>query len=587
MLVLLPNLILAQSASTWMRWEATLTASQSYTNPYADVTVTVAYTGPAGQTFSSSGFWDGGSTWKVRCAFPAPGNWSWRTSCSNTNDSGLHSRSGQVSVTQYSGNNPLYSKGFLKVRAPNRYLTYDDDSPFFWVADTPWIGPFRGSDTDWRNYVDQKRDQKFTVLQLALAPPWGGSNDYAGNLPFHGAGIAKANPAFWQAYESKVEYANAQGLVVCIVGMDSPTTDKPMPPVNDAKRFARMLAARLYGNHVVFSPSFDDDSTTTAQADAIGNELNEATTRHLITQHPGTDWPTIQAWHGKPYADFTGVQSGAGWSAGDINTPAAISVVADNAINWVNNIYNTAPTNRPLINMEARYDDAYISIYLPRIPVSCGYWSILSGAAGFTYGCNGVWSWGEASLDQWSLATATNRPTAKWMRYLTEFFTARDWWTLIPARSLILNQSSISIIKMALAKSASGDLAIAYLPDNPAIQINMSVFPSHMKATWFNCEAGTYTAGPADVANSGTKTFNRPSPGQWDLVLEPVIGSVGIKLGPDGEVVVSWNGRPGLQLQCVSNLNEGTWQNVPDTDGQSTALLPAGAASAFFRLGQL
>jgi hypothetical protein len=79
--------------------------------------------------------------------------------------------------------------------------------------------------------------------------------------------------------------------------------------------------------------------------------------------------------------------------------------------------------------------------------------------------------------------------------------------------------------KMALAKSASGNLAVAYLPDNPNIQINMSVFPTHMKATWFHCDAGTYTAGPTDIANSGTKTISRPAPGQWASVLEPAIGS--------------------------------------------------------------
>ena len=584
-LVTMPGLHLAQTA-TWTRWEQALTGSQSYANPYSDVIVTVVYTGPAGQTFSTYGFWDGGNTWKIRCAFPSPGIWTWQTSCSNTGDSGLHSRTGQVTVTAYSGINPLYSKGFLKVVVPNRYLTYDDNSPFFWAADTPWIGPFRGTDAEWRSYVDQRRDQKFSVLQLALAPAWGGTNDAVGNTPFLGWGITKWNPAFWQGYESKVEYANNQGLIVCIVGVDSPTIDKPMPPVNDAKRFARLLAARLYGNHVVFSPSFDDDTTTTTQADAVGTELKATTTRHLITLHPGTDWPTIQAWHGKPYTDFTGVQSGAGWAAGDINTPAAIGIVADNAVNWVNNLYNISPTNRPLINMEARYDDVYISSYLPRIPISCGYWSILNGTAGFTYGCNGIWSWGDASLDPWSLATARSRPTAVWMRYLTEFFTARAWWTLRPASSLIGNQSSIGIIRMALAKSVSGDLAVAYLPDNPSIQINVGVFPAHMKATWFNCEAGTYTAGPADVINSGSRTFNRPAAGQWALVLEPTIGSAAIKPDGSSNVVVTWNGHLGLRLQSTINLCGSTWQDMPGTDSQSTALLPTDAAARFYRLIQ-
>ena len=81
-----------EKTAAWQRWEQTLTSSKEYGNPFKDVTVSVAYSGPDGTTFNSLAFWDGEKTFKIRCAFPRPGHWSWQTTCSDTADKGLHGR---------------------------------------------------------------------------------------------------------------------------------------------------------------------------------------------------------------------------------------------------------------------------------------------------------------------------------------------------------------------------------------------------------------------------------------------------------------------------------------------------------------
>ena len=93
---------------TWMRWEQTLASSKEYDNPFADVTVSVEYRGPDDAMFSGLGFWDGESTFKIRCMFPTKGLWTWRTSCSDPANTGLHNRAGTVEVVQYEGSNPLH-----------------------------------------------------------------------------------------------------------------------------------------------------------------------------------------------------------------------------------------------------------------------------------------------------------------------------------------------------------------------------------------------------------------------------------------------------------------------------------------------
>ncbi len=74
----------APGVHVWQRWEHALSSTRSYANPYAEVTLRVNYTGPDGRTLRAYGFWDGGSTFRIRCGFPSAGTWRWETECSDT-----------------------------------------------------------------------------------------------------------------------------------------------------------------------------------------------------------------------------------------------------------------------------------------------------------------------------------------------------------------------------------------------------------------------------------------------------------------------------------------------------------------------
>jgi len=48
---------------------------------------------------------DGGDAFKMRLMFPTAGVWTWKTMCSDTDNSGLHDRRGSVTVADYTGEN--------------------------------------------------------------------------------------------------------------------------------------------------------------------------------------------------------------------------------------------------------------------------------------------------------------------------------------------------------------------------------------------------------------------------------------------------------------------------------------------------
>ncbi len=511
---------------TWQRWEHALTSTRNYENPYADVTLRVSYIGPAGQTIRTYGFWDGGDAFRIRCAFPTAGAWQWETECSDAANSGLHGQRGTVNVSPYTGDGVLYRRGFLKVSDNKRYLTYGDGTPFLWMGDTAWNVPQRASDEEWDIYIRDRVDKHFTVIQIATAPAWagpGGVPDVRGERPFTDEMVSQWNPAHYQAFEQKIQRANEAGLVVMLVGLMEPVHRYP----ESAKGclFARNMVARLHGNFVIFSPSFD--STFMPLADEVGRATREATTAHLITQHPGTPsaekTPTFSMkYYDQPYLDIAGVQTG--------HNGGRLDRCAHHAIEWILHAYRHEP-HKPVINLEAMYDAQGEKNWRAVDARSLGWRTWMSGGMGYTYGAGdtdtkrpggsgAVWKWvtDPEKYDYWKKALQWE--SAFQMKYLYDFLAAIEWWRLEPAHELIRNQPDDVNRRTVLAKTATGDLAVAYLPDNEAIHIDVSAFPVPLQGRWFDPVRGSYTAITDHIDNKNTTRLSPPAAGDWVLLLQ-------------------------------------------------------------------
>ncbi len=90
-----------QTAFEWRRWEGRLTCMKQHAQPYEDLEVDVQFQGPQGQTFTVPAFWDGDGIFRFRAAFPAVGVWTWRSTCNDTAETGLHDQQGEVRVEEY------------------------------------------------------------------------------------------------------------------------------------------------------------------------------------------------------------------------------------------------------------------------------------------------------------------------------------------------------------------------------------------------------------------------------------------------------------------------------------------------------
>jgi hypothetical protein len=73
---------------------------------------------------------------------------------------------------------------------------------------------------------------------------------------------------------------------------------------------------------------------------------------------------------------------------------------------------------------------------------------------------------------------------------------------------------------MVLAKSAAGDLAVAYLPNNEAIEIDVSVFPASLRGRWFDPVSGHSISIDDRIENKGICRLIPPTEGDWVLLLQ-------------------------------------------------------------------
>jgi hypothetical protein len=544
------------TAAVWKCWERTLTVTPGGgVDPYRTLKLKVTFTKLGQPNLTTYVFWDGGTTYKLRTAFPTSGTWSWSVACeAGCTGTTFSPTSGTVSVATHSDTNPLYANGFLQVgifgSTPNRYLMHSNSTPLFWIGDTTWAGPLRSTAAEWTDYLNNRTSRKFSVVQIALPVDWMRTcglqpTDAAGRKPFNQISgctssttipnsCSQWNTPFWRNFEQKVQEANDRGFVVAIVGLmerviEGCSNGQAYPTIADSRIYARNVVARLAGNHVIFSPSFDrapgiDPDTCISSSTNIscrmrfvGEEIKSASPRHLVTNHWAGSLAvsSMQPFQDQVWLDFQMFQSGQAKSASNCNTDTQLQLITQRAREIPLTLWDYTPT-KPSVNGESIYDGVnggclgtlHYNAYRAR---QTGYLSLLSGATGYTYGVQGVTDWGTFGS---SYTTGMARPSNFQMEYLGNVFRGVSPHRLIPEPDRIQNQWMQDDKKMVVARDGDGTFLMAYLPDNPQIKIGFANLPNVPRnGRWFNPRLNTYTTatGIQDPFNSLLYTYNRPA----------------------------------------------------------------------------
>ena len=445
--------LVLQTAANVMA-EIPFTAQRPHADPFNELALDVTFTDPAGTVKKVPAFWAGTNVWKVRYASPLAGTHHFRSECSQPEDQGLHGVSGKVEVKPYTGNNPLYLRGPLKLSANRRSMEYNDGTPFFWLGDTWWMG--LSARLHWPEDVQKlaqdRKEKGFNVIQLVagLFPdmhPFDPRGANEAGYPWE-KDYAHIRPEYFDAADQRLFYLVEQGFTPCIVGAWGYFI--PWMGVERAKQHWRNLIARYGAMPVVWCIAGEanlpwylakgfpyDDRQQIKDWTVVMRYVRATDPYHrLVTIHPtgigrlsarnATDDVTL--------LDFDMLQ-----------TPHGQREAVSPTVRTMRESYPDKPV-MPVINGEASYE--MLNEQIPAAWPRAMFWvCMVNGAAGHTYGANGIWQVNRPGQPHGPSPTAGSPPNGygktPWeeamhfpgsthMAHGKRFFESLPWTQLVP-----------------------------------------------------------------------------------------------------------------------------------------------------------
>ncbi len=430
---------------------------------------------------------------------------------------------------------------WLKIAENQRYFETEDGEPFFWLGDTGWLLFGKLDRDEAEQYLEDRKNKGFNVIQVMMLHSVGMANTYGDSAliqedvarPLIKEGDDPADPAaydYWDHAEYMVSLAREKGLYMAMVPIWGSNVRAGKVSVDQARTYTRFITDRFgkYENVIWLNGGDVPGSDSTAVWQAIGEELRMQTPDHLITFHPrgrtqSSDWFQDEEW-----MDFHMFQSGHRRYDQDDTEKN----FGEDNWRYVEVDLSMEPL-RPTLDGEPSYEGIPQGLHDPEEPLwddadvrRYGYWSVLAGAAGYTYGHSALMQMQKP--DDKSVAYGNNvlwnealdAPGAKQMNYLKKLIEDFPFMERVPDQRMIANQGERYDYLVA---SRGKDYALIYTYTGRTIRVNMGLIDGEtIKARWYNPRNGEYSD-IGEFANEGVIDFeplgNVQEGNDWILVL--------------------------------------------------------------------
>jgi hypothetical protein len=457
--------------------EWSYTSGKAYPDPFNDLTLEVLVVGTDGEHWRLPAYWAGEQEWRVRFAPPRPGLYSIETNCSDETNPDLHAQASTLEATPYRGENPLWLHGSPRSAHGGRTLQHADGTPFFWLGDSWWMGLCQR--LSWPGEFQQLAADRvakgFTVIQIVAGlypdmPAFDPRGANEAGFPW-APDYACINPAYFDMADLRIAWLVRCGLTPCIVG--SWGYYLPLMGLPRMQQHWRYLIARwgayplvwcLAGEAAMpYYLSIDKPGEVRQQIEGwttLARYVRRVDPYHrLITIHPtqvGRDQVTDEA-----VLDLDMLQTGHG---GYDSVPDTLRLVTQE--------YQRAPA-MPVLVGEVSYEGLMHGTQAEVQRLT--FWAaLLSGAAGHTYGANGIWqvntpaqaygpsphggTWGNTSWEE-----ASQLPGSAQLSLAKRLLERYEWWQFAPHPEWVRPAASPAQVTGLYAAGIPGRLRLIYI----------------------------------------------------------------------------------------------------------------------------
>ena len=336
----------------------------------------------------------------------------------------------------------------LKISNDQRFIVYENGEPFFWLGDTAWELFHRTTPEEADLYLENRAAKGFTVIQAVVLAELDGLNEPSSNgeRPLIDNDPTKPNLKYFEHVDYIVNKAQELGM---FIGMLPTWGDKwnkqwGVGPVvftpENAYQYGKFLGNRYKDKNIIWilggdrKPDNDEHlAIIRAMAQGIREEIGD---KQLMTFHPMGGWSSSEWFHNDEWLDLNMFQSG----HGQANNPNYKKTQHD---------YNLEPA-KPVLDGEPCYEDHPINWRAENgwfdefDSRRAGYWSMMSGACGHTYGNHNIWQMWLPGRDPISVARtpwkqSIDYPGAFQAGYMRSLFESRPWQLLQPASDILLD----------------------------------------------------------------------------------------------------------------------------------------------------
>jgi hypothetical protein len=445
----------------WEVFRITLKAKNEYQNSYRDIPIDagqdllkVTFTGingaAKGKEISLIGFWNGDNTWCVNFAPPLTGTWRY---LSLSRDRGLNGKTGEIKVISWDESDIMENptrNGFVRVRKTGEqsghYFEYANGKPFLWIGDTWWNWTKRSIHFDtFKALVDDRSKKGFTIGQLFVpGNGWGMESSILDST------YTQLDTDHMQHVEDMIRYANSKGITIWIHAWWSRPNINQTIGSEKIHRWWRYLVHRLAAYNVIWVLAGEYNMHNNGGFDLeFWKELGQMVTdedpyERIVSLHntppfwsggaEAPQWSTGSVLHNESWLDYNQSQVGHGKYANEM-IPIVISEE-----------YKRIPP-KPIVVTEPWYE--FIEGNPSGKDIRLAAWgSILSGAAGHTYGGGHVWlahvPESPGGAGPWPLEKGFDHTTYDYegaisMKHLVDFFKNVTWWNMAPHPELVMD----------------------------------------------------------------------------------------------------------------------------------------------------
>ena len=421
----------------------------------------------------------------------------------------------------------------LKISESHRHIIYEDGTPFFWLGDTAWELFHRTTPEEADLYLKNRAAKGFTVIQAVVLAELDGLNvpSSNGEKPLLDNNPMNPNAKYFEHVDYIVNKAQELGL---FIGMLPTWGDKwnrqwgVGPEVftpDNAYEYGKFLGKRYKDKNVIWILGGDRKPDDEEDLNIIRAMARGIQTQHkgkqLMTYHPMGGWFSSQWFHNDDWLDINMFQSG----HGELNNRNYQKTAHD---------YNLKPV-KPVLDGEPCYEDhpvnwrsanGWFDEFDSR---RAGYWSMMEGACGHTYGNHNIWQmWlpGRAPISAartpWT--QSLDYPGAFQAGYMRALFESRPWQLLVPASDIITDGPNTAGKECRAAVASDGSFLMVYSPYGSTFRISTDkINAEKVKAWWFDASTG-FSISIGELEREQKMTFDPPADAlrgnDWVLVLD-------------------------------------------------------------------